>query len=76
MLEDAALEIEILPANGRCLDCGREFHATVCGGVCPDCGSRNMKIISGRDFSLRKLSVYEEKCGGDPETYRKGYQTV
>lgn len=25
MLEDAALEIEILPANGRCLDCGRRI---------------------------------------------------
>ena len=30
-----------------------------------------MKIISGRDFSLRKLSVYEEKCGVILETYRK-----
>ena len=31
MLEEAALEIEILPANGRCLDCGREFHAPCAG---------------------------------------------
>lgn len=55
MLEQTELEIEILPANGRCLDCGTQFHATVCGGVCPSCGSRNMKIISGRDFFIKEI---------------------
>ena len=55
MLENAELEIEILPANGLCLDCGKEFHATVYGGICPDCGSRNMKLVSGRDFFIKEI---------------------
>lgn len=55
MLENVELEIEILPANGLCLDCGKEFHATVCGGICPDCGSRNMKLVSGRDFFIKEI---------------------
>ena len=55
LLAEAELEIEILPANAECRDCGNIFHATVTGGICPDCGSRNMHLISGRDFLLWQL---------------------
>ena len=59
LLEDAKLEIEILPANAECRDCGRIFHATVNGGVCPYCKSRNMKLISGRDFYIKEIVCSE-----------------
>ena len=55
LLENTQLEIEILPANAECRDCGSVFHATVTGGVCPDCGSRNMHLISGRDFFIKEI---------------------
>ena len=55
LLADARLEIEILPANAECRDCGSVFHATVTGGVCPECGSRNMHLISGRDFFIKEI---------------------
>ena len=55
LLAEAELEIEILPANAECRDCGNIFHATVTGGVCPDCGSRNMHLISGRDFFIKEI---------------------
>lgn len=55
ILENTKLRIEILPANAKCRDCGSTFHATVCGGVCPDCGSRNMKLVSGREFMIKEI---------------------
>lgn len=58
-LEQTVLRIEILPANGKCGDCGAVFHALKTGGICPDCGSRNMKLISGRNFLIKEI-VCEE----------------
>ena len=55
LLAEAELEIEILPANAECRDCGNIFYATVTGGICPDCGSRNMHLISGRDFFIKEI---------------------
>lgn len=64
LLETADLKIEILPANGKCLDCGDVFHATATGGKCPVCGSRNMKIVSGRDFMIKELVCSDEEEAG------------
>lgn len=58
-LEQTALRLEVLPANGECRDCQTVFHATVAGGVCPQCGSRNMKLVSGREFLVKEI-VCEE----------------
>lgn len=58
-LEQTSLKIEILPANGKCGDCGTVFHAAKTGGVCPGCNSRNMKLISGREFLIKEI-VCEE----------------
>ena len=55
LLAEAELEIEILPANAECRDCGSVFHATVTGGVCPNCKSRNMHLVSGRDFFIKEI---------------------
>ena len=54
ILEKAELEIEILPANARCLDCEHIFHGLKSGGICPECGSRNMKLVSGRESVIIK----------------------
>ena len=58
-LEQTELRIEILPANGKCGECGKMFHALQTGGVCPECGSRNMKLVSGREFLIKEI-VCEE----------------
>lgn len=55
LLAEAELEIEILPANAECRDCGSVFHATVTGVVCPNCKSRNMHLVSGRDFFIKEI---------------------
>ena len=58
-LEKTLLKIEILPANARCDECKTVFHATKSGGICPECRSRNMKLISGREFLVKEI-VCEE----------------
>lgn len=55
LLAGTKLQIEILPATGVCGDCGEHFHATVTGGICPSCGSRNMKLVSGREFMIKEI---------------------
>lgn len=56
MLEDTLLEIEIIPANGRCLECGRVFSLLGQRGECT-CGSQNFEELTGREFILKEIQI-------------------
>ncbi|HJB25123.1 MAG TPA: hydrogenase maturation nickel metallochaperone HypA [Firmicutes bacterium] len=57
MLEGAQLEIETVTGMARCRNCGAEYPWKKSNYRCPDCGSEECKIISGRDFVIKEISV-------------------
>ena len=56
MLEDTILEIEIIPANGRCLKCGKVFSLVTQNGICT-CGSEDFEELTGREFILKEIQI-------------------
>ena len=57
ILRDSKLKIEIVPGIGRCLNCGTEFNVVKENGYCPECGSFEMEILSGRDFVIKEIRI-------------------
>jgi len=55
MLEHTRLKIEMLPANGRCRDCGLIYDLVQQQGICPDCDSSNREMLSGDEFMIKEI---------------------
>ena len=60
VLEDAELVIEVTPGLAECDACDEIFSVVENRGYCPNCGSFEKKILSGRDFSIREIRVTDE----------------
>ncbi len=54
-LKGTKLEIEFIRAKGRCRKCGKEFVITDNHGCCPDCGSEDYEMITGREFLIKEI---------------------
>ena len=59
VLENAKLVIEITPGFAECEACDEIFNVVEQKGYCPNCGSFEKKILSGRDFRIREIHVAE-----------------
>ncbi|MDO5734630.1 MAG: hydrogenase maturation nickel metallochaperone HypA [Eubacteriales bacterium] len=59
-LEDTELEIEIIPANGRCRECEKVYHLLDKNGHCTYCGQKNFDFLSGREFMIKEILVEDE----------------
>ena len=57
MLENAALTINMVPGLAECDDCDEIFNVVEHKGYCPECGSFNKTVLSGREFSVREIKV-------------------
>ena len=57
LLRDAKLEMNIIPAVGRCRNCGVTFPIVENKGYCPDCGSFDKELLSGREFNIKEVRV-------------------
>lgn len=55
ILEGSRLEIEVLPANGLCKDCKKVYNLVENKGVCPYCKSKNLEILSGKEFNIKEI---------------------
>lgn len=55
--EGASLEIERVPLSARCRDCNATFDVEVYCFLCPDCGSTEVEIISGRELQVTEMEV-------------------
>ncbi|MFV0527317.1 MAG: hydrogenase maturation nickel metallochaperone HypA [Lachnospiraceae bacterium] len=58
LLEHAKLEVEILPANARCLDCGTVYNVLDQAGKCQTCGSDRKELLSGKEFFIKEIVCY------------------
>ena len=60
ILENAKLSINMVPGLAECEDCDEIFNVVECKGYCPNCGSFNKTVLSGKDFTIREILVPEE----------------
>lgn len=58
-LAEAELELEIIPAMGRCHECSTIYHLRESGGSCPGCQANHFEFLSGREFMIKQIVVEE-----------------
>lgn len=58
ILEGSELEIEILPGNGRCKQCGNVYNLLEEQGTCPNCGCQQFEMICGDEFMIKEIVCY------------------
>ena len=61
ILQNAKLTINEIPGLAECEDCDEIFNVVENRGYCPNCGSFEKKILSGRDFQIREIRVAERE---------------
>ena len=59
-LKDAKLILEIVPGMAECDDCDEIFNVIENEGYCPNCGSFNKTVLTGKDFTIKEIHVSEE----------------
>ena len=62
ILRDAKLTINVIPGLAECDDCDEIFNVIEHKGCCPNCGSFNKTVLSGKDFSIREIRVPAEEA--------------
>ena len=60
ILKDANLTINLIPGLAECDECDEIFNVIEHKGYCPNCGSFNKTVLSGKDFTIREILVPEE----------------
>ena len=55
--EGAELVVTIVPAEGKCLDCGHGFPMTSPRCRCPACGSLRLEASGGREFCITGIDA-------------------
>jgi hydrogenase nickel incorporation protein HypA/HybF len=59
LLDRAELNIEVVPGEALCADCGTLFHMNSYGTCCPNCKSYLSSIKKGKEFKITSLTVDE-----------------
>lgn len=54
---DASVEINLLPAESCCINCGCRFHPKAIYSACPKCGNGACSIIAGTEFRVDALRM-------------------
>lgn len=53
--ENTQLEIEVLPAIGKCNDCEEVYNIVDQRRVCPKCGGNQFSLQSGQEFNIKEI---------------------
>ena len=60
LLKDTKLVIEIIPGLAECDDCDEIFNVIENDGYCPNCGSFDKEVLSGKDFNIKEIHIPEK----------------
>ena len=55
LLQETKLKIEILPGNAICKKCNKVFNLIESNNTCPNCGSKDREILSGKEFMIKEI---------------------
>lgn len=58
--KDTELQLEIIPAMGRCRNCEQIYHLRENQGICPRCDQSDAEFLSGREFMIKQIIVEDE----------------
>ena len=59
MFENTKLIINIIPGLAECNECNEIFNVIEHEGYCPNCGSFDKDVLSGKDFFIREVHIPE-----------------
>ena len=58
--ENTRLVIEEVPGLAECEECDEIFNVIENKGYCPNCGSFEKTVLTGKDFSIKEIHVPQE----------------
>ncbi|MFP3980328.1 MAG: hydrogenase maturation nickel metallochaperone HypA [Desulfobacterales bacterium] len=58
-LAEAVFSIEEIPVVAQCRECGHEWQVARAVFKCPQCGSGNLEMISGRELDVVSIDIEE-----------------
>ncbi len=61
ILEGAELIMNTIPGMAECEECDEIFNVIEHEGYCPNCGSFEKEILSGKDFLIKEIHVPEDE---------------
>ena len=67
-MEDAELIVELLVATVRCKQCGTVYEYLKNDKKCPNCGAWECVMVSGQEFNIKEIAVFEEESDEAPES--------
>ena len=56
-MKGAELKIETTPLEGYCRNCKEDYNVIDYIFICPECGSTDIDIISGREMNIVEIEV-------------------
>ena len=57
MLRQSELIIEVIPGEGRCLECGSVFHLGALFEPCPVCSEYLVNVTRGKELKVKSLVI-------------------
>jgi hydrogenase nickel incorporation protein HypA/HybF len=67
VLEGSELLVEEAPARVHCEACGWEGATELAWMRCAECGAQDVRIISGKEFTIREVDLECPVAGGDAD---------
>ena len=61
MLRDTKLILNIIPGLAECDECDEIFNVVEHEGYCPNCGSFDKDILTGKDFLIKEILIPGEE---------------
>jgi len=55
IFEGSKLDIEIIPIKTVCADCKKEFDVDDNIYICPNCGSKNLGLVTGKELLIKSM---------------------
>lgn len=65
-MESATLEVELIVAEVECKKCGTVYEYLKNNRVCPKCGAWECVMVTGQEFNIKEIVVYEEDEPEEP----------
>ena len=65
-MESATLEVEVIVAEVECKKCGNVYEYLKNNRVCPKCSAWECVMVTGQEFNIKEIVVYEEDEPEEP----------
>ncbi|MEA4940490.1 MAG: hydrogenase maturation nickel metallochaperone HypA, partial [Christensenella sp.] len=66
-MESAELVVELIVARVQCKKCQTVYEYLKNDKKCPNCGAWECVMVSGQEFNIKEIAVFEEESDEAPE---------